>query len=358
MRIEDYPEWRETIESLAETGGTTLILGGTDTGKTTFCTLLANATLERGERVAIVDADIGQSEIGPPGCVSLGLPDAPVAALSQIPPARFAFVGATSPRHHLLEHAVAVRQMCDCARSSQPFLLLIDTTGMIQGPAARRLKQSKLTLLQPDHVVAIQQKAECEALLSPLRFSDAAKVHRLPIASVIRKKTPALRAQRRAGRFALYFQNAETRLFQFDEVAMSGTWLNGGSPLPTPQRKTLISLLGVNVFYAEMCDRHLGVITNVMPRDQDHYGLIQEQFRQQALTITPAAKLRHLLIGLADQNGRTVALGTLESLNFRTREIGIFTPLRAASAVKLLQFGIVRVKPDGTEVGANLPGDV
>jgi polynucleotide 5'-hydroxyl-kinase GRC3/NOL9 len=358
MRIADYPEWREIIESLAETGGKTLILGGTDSGKTTFCTLLVNATLEQKKQICVVDADIGQSEIGPPGCVSLGIPESPISALSQVPPSRIAFIGATSPRHHLLEHAVAVREMCDSAMASHPFMLLIDTTGMIQGPAARRLKQGKITLIQPDHIVAIQRKSECESLLHPLRFTDSARIHRLPVADVIQKKPPALRTQRRAARFALYFQNSQIRFFNFDDVAMTGTWLNSGTPLPPPQRKSLISLLGVNVFYAEMYDRHLGVITNAIPGNQDHFGLIQEQFRQQALTLTPASILRHLLIGLADHNGRTIGLGTIESLNFKTRQIGIRTPLRAVAAVKVLQFGLIRVKEDGTEAGTNLPGEV
>jgi polynucleotide 5'-hydroxyl-kinase GRC3/NOL9 len=358
MRIADYPEWRETIELLAETGGKTLLVGATDAGKTTFCTLLVNAVLQRGERVAVVDADIGQSEIGPPGCVSLGVPDAPVASLSQIPAARIAFVGAISPHYHLLEHVVAVRQICDYAQAERSFLMLVDTTGMVRGAAARRLKQSKISLLQPDHIVAIQRKSECEPLLLPLRFTDSARIFRLPIASVIQKKPSILRMQRRAARFALYFQHAEIRRFNFDDVAMTGTWLNSGAPLPPPQRKTLIGLLGVHVFYAEMSDRHLGVVTNAVPANQDYFGLIQEQFRQQTMTLTPSSKLRHLLIGLADHNGRTIGLGTLESLDFQTRQIGIRTPLRAASAVKVLQFGFIRVKADGTEAGTNLPGEV
>ena len=41
----------------------TLILGASDTGKTSLTARLAAALAARGERVAVVDADVGQSEI-------------------------------------------------------------------------------------------------------------------------------------------------------------------------------------------------------------------------------------------------------------------------------------------------------
>src|SRR3989442_7161458 len=56
----------------------TLILGTSDTGKTSLTARLAGALAARGERVAVVDADVGQSEIGPPTTVGLGhVPAAP-----------------------------------------------------------------------------------------------------------------------------------------------------------------------------------------------------------------------------------------------------------------------------------------
>ncbi len=47
------------------------VLGGVDTGKTTFSRRLARAGLEAGQTVAMVDADVGQSTLGAPGTVAL-----------------------------------------------------------------------------------------------------------------------------------------------------------------------------------------------------------------------------------------------------------------------------------------------
>src|SRR2546428_12333862 len=56
----------------------TLILGTSDTGKTSLTARLAGALAARGERGAVVDADVGQSEIRPPPTVGRGhVPRAP-----------------------------------------------------------------------------------------------------------------------------------------------------------------------------------------------------------------------------------------------------------------------------------------
>jgi polynucleotide 5'-kinase involved in rRNA processing len=59
-----------------------LVLGARDTGKTTLVTYLAHALLADGGSVVVVDADLGQSEIGPPTTVGLGYLRGRVARLA------------------------------------------------------------------------------------------------------------------------------------------------------------------------------------------------------------------------------------------------------------------------------------
>ena len=44
-----YAEWEETLNALATEAGVTMLLGGTDVGKTTFARLLVNRLLELGK---------------------------------------------------------------------------------------------------------------------------------------------------------------------------------------------------------------------------------------------------------------------------------------------------------------------
>lgn len=361
MDQQPYAAWMDAIDEILESGGRALLIGGVDTGKTTFCTLTANRAIEAGRKLVIVDADIGQSEIGPPACVGWSLVESPLRGLSDLTPGGLRFVGATAPRGNLLEHVTATRLALDAATMvdvSGPYLALIDTTGFIHGAAARRLKHAKLALLAPDHVIALQRGDECESLLAVLRNRDDVRVHRLPVPPVVTRKTPAFRAQRRAARFARAFESAEMRYYSFETVSLTGTWLGGGPAIAPHLLRFIANALRLRAFHAEERDRHLGIVTNGPAHGESGLALVQEQFRAQAITVTPASSLRHLLVGLSDHNDRMLGLGLIEAIDFRRQELGILTAIRAHAAVKIIHFGLLRLDPSGKELGTIRPGDV
>jgi polynucleotide 5'-hydroxyl-kinase GRC3/NOL9 len=335
-----------------------MLVGGIDSGKTTFCTLLANAAVAAGRRVAIVDADVGQSEIGPPTCIGMAVADEPFAGLSDLIPAALAFVGSTSPRGALLEMTVSIRRMADAAAEREPDLTLVDTTGLVRPPQGVRLKQGKFALLNPEQVVALQKRGECEPILASLAHSERVAVHRLPVPVVIANKTAVVRAQRRASRFARYFTGAQVHRYLLDEVALTGTWLNGERPLAPHLMNFIGTSLGVRVFHAERQEGRLCIVSSGPIVSARGIGAVQEEFRTQELIVTHASSLRHLVVGMADGNDKLLGVGLIEELDFRRREIGILSPLRAPAAIRLLHFGLLRVKPDGNELGVNRPGAV
>ncbi len=66
-------EHEAAYERLLSNPGIVFLLGGIDTGKTTFGVELAARATAAGIPSAIVDADIGQSTVGPPTTVGLKL---------------------------------------------------------------------------------------------------------------------------------------------------------------------------------------------------------------------------------------------------------------------------------------------
>ena len=353
-----YAEWQPVLDTLTDAPGTTLLLGGMDAGKTTFTRLLAHRWLAAGRPPALLDADLGQSEIGPPACVGLALLDAPALALSDLAPLALAFVGTTSPPSVLLELVAAIRRLADLA-ADRP--LLIDTSGYIHGTGARRLNQQTFDLLAPLHVVALQRHGELEPLLAPMRRRDGCTIHTPPVAAVIGRKPPRFRAQRRAMRFAAYFQNAALHTYAFDDIAFVGTWLGGGSPVAPHLMKFLNQSLGVGrkVYHAELCDRELGLMVNQpIPPHLPEIPMLLQQMKAQSLAVTVAPRLKHLLVGLESANGKLLGLGLIETLDFRRAVIGILTPVRAPAAARIVRFGSLRLQPDGTEIGTLKPGEL
>ncbi len=347
--------WAGATAAIVEGGGTVLVVGDTDTGKTTFCRRLLNAALAAGRRVALVDADIGQSEVGPPACVGLALPRAPVEAASDLEAVALAFVGSNGPRGRMLEHSVATWSMASEAAAAGAELIVVDTTGYVRGPSAVRLKRAKLELLRPSHAVFLERREECAPIRRVAEAAGTVRVHRLPVAPEVARKSPSYRTQRRAARFARYFQEAEPRTYEMERVAMLETWLGQGAPVAPHLLKYMSDSLGTRVYYAEMQERHLGMVVATPP--QRGVDAVHEQLRPESITVTPVSLLRHLLLGLTD-GARLLGLGTLEAVDFRRRAITVVTPLRGWGAVRLIQFGILRVRPDGAEVGSIRPGDV
>lgn len=71
--LEEPDQWRAFIDEVLPQARLLILVGAVDTGKTTLTTCLANRSLALGYKTAVVDADVGQSDIGPPTTVGLGL---------------------------------------------------------------------------------------------------------------------------------------------------------------------------------------------------------------------------------------------------------------------------------------------
>jgi polynucleotide 5'-hydroxyl-kinase GRC3/NOL9 len=354
----EYPEWEETLAAIASGEGTVVLLGGTDVGKTTFARLLVNRLAESGAPCALLDADVGQSEIGPPACVGLALVESPVASLCDLTPRALAFVGHTSPQRHLPEHIAAVRRLADLAA---PYRLIVDTSGYLHGPGARRLNQLELDLLAPAHIVGLQRQNELNAILAPMRWREGCAIHTPALPAVLSKKPPAFRAQRRAMKFAAYFQNAAMHTYSFDEAALVGTWLAGSAPLASHIHTYLSTAFGahIKVFHAEMHDRTLCLMTSQpLPPQSSELAQALSALKASSVLVTVAPRLKHLLLGLEGANGKLLGLGLLEALDFRRRTLGVLTPVRAPLAARILRFGSLRLYPDGREIDSLKPGEL
>ena len=64
-------DWRKLASRIVKSQQTVMVIGATDAGKSTFCRFLADSALAAGFKITYVDADIGQSQIGPPTTVGI-----------------------------------------------------------------------------------------------------------------------------------------------------------------------------------------------------------------------------------------------------------------------------------------------
>ena len=144
------------------------MLGGVNVGKTYTLTALANLSYERGLKVAIVDADVGQSAIGPPCCIGLGVLERPIQKLADVPLHGLYFAGNTSPQGITGDCIQGVAAAVERAKGCNAEVILVDSTGWIAGEAAKQFKLAKLEALQPSVIIAIAEEDELAHILPHL----------------------------------------------------------------------------------------------------------------------------------------------------------------------------------------------
>ena len=208
--MEDY---EHAYERALGDPGVVFLLGAIDTGKTTFGLELVRRASIAGISAAIVDADIGQSTVGPPTTVGLK-----VVAESQEVTRQglrtadsLGFVGSITPRGHLLSLVVATAKLTARARDAGCRLIVVDTTGFLSGINAQRLKFSKIDLIGPELVVAFERGGELEPILGITQRFSSADVIGLPVAADVQPRTVDDRAAFREQQFAAYFSTGASR---------------------------------------------------------------------------------------------------------------------------------------------------
>ena len=341
-------------------GATVLLLGGADSGKTTWTREAVLALTGAGRSVAVVDCDLGQSEIGPPTTVgaALAAPGGDYRALRDLPSLGAYFVGVTSPMRQFLDVCVGAVQMARVAKKRRPDLVLIDTDGLIAGASARAFKRRLAELLLPQVVLALARGPELDPLLTAFSGLDTPEVWKVPVAAAVQRKTPAARATRRSARFLSALPDPQPLVFSLDDVALQGTWLGAGEPLPHHLLQFLGQSLGRPALHAERLPGGLFVVVNGDGWNTAGLAAIESHFGTRSVTITAAQKFAHLLVGLVSSGGVLLDLGLIERIDFPRRTLTVLTPCRKPNAVAQVWLGGVRLRPDGREIGEVRPGEI
>lgn len=212
--------------------GVCLILGASDTGKTSLAVALGRQ-LSQSRLVGIVDADIGQSHIGPPTTVGWAVIENPQTDFSELVAGGISFVGDITPVGHLLQLTAAVAQ-CVEQVSKVTGLIIVDTPGFVRGPAAAALWWAVQRILRPKLILAVQQNDELSDILAGLRYPGSG-LELIKSPPQIPVKSPQNRRSYRQGQFSKYFRNC--RLY---DVSLSDVAVQMGRNL---SRENLISRL-------------------------------------------------------------------------------------------------------------------
>ena len=377
--------WEKLASRIVKPQQVVLVIGSTDVGKTTFCRFLADSAIGQGLKTAFVDADVGQSQIGPPTTIGMKslAPESSPAQFNGIADQLY-FVGDLSPRGHSLEVLTGTRLMVDRARETGVDFIVVDTTGYIHDAPAVTLKQHKIELIRPNHVVCIGRSSELGQITACYNQQDWLNIHYLLPHRNVRSKSSKARSRYRKAQFDAYFGAAcEPKLAVESGVACepklaveSGAAYKSSEPVPqesgnsiqylpfeqirggrTPffigrianekELEILSRLAETQVYHAEWGHRTLCLVASesfskaIITHIKNYLSLTR-------VTAEVGAYFERRLVGLIDAAGNTYAIGIIEAVDFQKREFRIRCPFsKAGDTAKeacAIQFGTYQLK--------------
>lgn len=139
---------------------TVLVCGGRNTGKSTLVRYVVNSALENWDKVYLLDVDVGQHELGPPGFLSLHAVGEPLLgpahthALSAFDPVAAVYFGDVNPASDPQAFLGALRALADHAVGrSAP--VIVNTCGWVRGLGLELLVEI-IRAVKPDQIVNLQ----------------------------------------------------------------------------------------------------------------------------------------------------------------------------------------------------------
>jgi polynucleotide 5'-hydroxyl-kinase GRC3/NOL9 len=128
------PSWAESADALRsfqKKPVVAMVMGKVDSGKTTYCTYLINRLLDAKQRVAILDGDLGQSDIGPPCTVAYAFATKPLTELYELKADNALFVGVTSPSEAMNKTIEGVASMKAEILEMAADFVIVNTDGWV-----------------------------------------------------------------------------------------------------------------------------------------------------------------------------------------------------------------------------------
>ncbi len=258
--------WESAFKEVVSQGRpvTVMVMGGVDSGKTSFCVYLANRALRDGWKPAVVDGDLGQSDIGPPSTIGFGRVTKPMKDLFEMEAENACFVGVTSPSlavDKVVEGLTAIKSK---VLQRDVNFLIVNTDGWIESQEAVGYKVQLAEKVAPDVLVGIQQKNELTLILTLLK--EKRTVIAIESSQAIRKRNREKRKTLRTLGYKKYLKEAKVRLFSLNQIRVEDALSETGAGFATEQMEEMEEGLLVALQDAEGSFLGIGVLRGVDPR--------------------------------------------------------------------------------------------
>jgi len=346
------PSWIKSFEELLKIQAkpvTAIVLGTVDSGKSSFCTYLINKLQCEKQKVAILDGDLGQSDIGPPCTVAYTFVTKPVTDLFNLEAKNAFFVGVTSPSIAINKVMEGLTSLKKEILSSNPDFIVINTDGWVEGEDAVNYKVRLIGELNPDIIFCIQQKGEMTPLLSALEKFRKVVVDS---PSAIKQRSREKRRSLRELGYIKYLRNAKVQSLPSSWIKIEENELLDLSRTHenTKQARKIYELLGMKpLHFTELRDRICMVIGRRRWINEDNIKKVEE-FAKKKIVVVRKGEEEGLLMALYNTERKFLGIGVLQEVDYARKTLKIFTPV--SKEISIVALGKVKLDRNLKEIPA------
>jgi polynucleotide 5'-hydroxyl-kinase GRC3/NOL9 len=340
--------WKKALTEITSCGkpSVVMVIGGVDSGKTSFCTYLINQALEKKWKAAVIDADLGQSDVGPPSTIGFSHVKTPIKDLFEINAENAYFVGLTSPGKAIDRVVDGLVTSKEKALDAGVDFVVINTDGWIADEDAARYKVLLTEKVTPNIAVGIQADNELAPILTALKKT---KVLAIGSPLAIQKRNREKRKILRELSYKKYLKKAKVQSFLMNWIRVERILLGVGASPTAEHMKQIEECLGTSPIHCEETPTSIFIVLRKEQWiDEDQMTKIEESLGRKAVVITEGNE-EGLLVGLQDHLGSFLGIGVLLEVDYRRQVMKVYTPV--SENVSTICVGQIKLDKKGREIG-------
>lgn len=343
--------WKDAVEkvlAMEKRPLTVLIIGKVDSGKSGFCTFLVNMTLRKRLKIAVVDGDLGQSDVGPPCSIGIGRVTRPIKDLFDVDAEDIYFTGVTTPTgvmDKVIDGLVLMKDEAQKITGAE--FLIVNTDGWVEGEDAVKYKLLLTERINPDMIIGIQQQDELAPILNNLKTEKIT----IETPQAVKQRDREKRKILRELGYKKYLKDAKVLAFPLSWIRIQGVPLGAGAPPRRQQMAKIQELLGLTPLHCEeTATTVLLVLGSMQWIHRDRIKAIEENFGKKVQVMREGDE-EGLLVSMHDSDERFLGIGILHGIDYRRKTMKVYTPVKGKVAV--VNVGQIKLDKTCKELGIN-----
>ncbi len=314
-------EWERAANSIVDSKGIAVVIGPVDSGKTSFSLLVANIAISRGLKPAIVDADVGQGDLAPPGFIAMKVLENQLLWLRETRGDVIRLIGSITPTPAFAASRLiaAIRELVDIAIGRNAAPIVVNTDGWVTGYPAIDMKLGIVKTTSATHVVVLD-----DVLCTKVKraIGTSIEVICIPKPRVVRERDRADRRLLRSQHYQSFFQKAKRICLELSSIMLLNACISSGFPWPTKEVEKLVQELGVKIYSLVEHDDAVIVLSDSERLDAQR---LRDVFQQKEVYVVTRNSVKGLLAAILNRRLEELAPALIESIDPETGKICILT---------------------------------